>query len=682
MDIPLFNDFIIIIGLSIAALYICNRLGISVIVGFLITGLIVGPHGLKLIENIHQVDSLSEIGIILLLFTIGVELSLQELWSVRKGVAIGGSLQVLLTILVTTGIVYYLGISITEAIFVGFLISLSSTAIVLKILQGKNEINTPHGKMSLAILIFQDVIIVPMMLITPLLAGGELDFGSSSFLTIVKGLGIILLIILSAKWIVPGILYQVARTRNRELFLLSVIFICFSIAWLTASVGLSLSLGAFLAGLIISESEYSHQALSKILPFRDIFLGLFFVSVGMLLDYTFILEHPIIFLLIVVVVIVFKSLIAGTVTFIMGYPIRTSILVGLALCQVGEFSLILSKVGLDTNVISDNVYQVFLAVSIVTMAATSFIVDLSPKAADSVLKLPLPSKLKHGYKYIKEDSLENSKPENHVKKNLNDHLIIVGYGFNGRTVAKAAKVAEIPYIVIETNPDTVESERSKGEPIIYGDSTHEVILEKANIKNARIMVLGISDFLATRQIIDISKRINPKLHIITRTPYLKDIKVLYDSGADEVISQEFETSIEIFVRLLKKYLIPQDMIDKFTAEVRSDGYDMFRNISKYTHGYSDLKMNLTDIDISTFRLNKRSPSANKCLAELELRKKYSVTVLAIERDSETITNPHGDTKLFPGDIVIVLGKPEHLAEAQKFFFERAKGERYFWHYPY
>ncbi|MFP4655205.1 MAG: cation:proton antiporter [Methanohalobium sp.] len=678
MDIPLFNDFIIIVGLSIVALYICNRLGISVIVGFLLTGLIVGPHGLKLIENIHQVDALSEIGIILLLFTIGVELSLQELWEVRKGVAIGGSLQVLSTIIVTTGIVYYLGISLTEAIFVGFLISLSSTAIVLKILQGKNEINTPHGKMSLAILIFQDVIIVPMMLVTPLLSGEALGLGSSSFLIIAKGLGIILFIIVSAKWIVPGILYQVARTRNRELFLLSVIFICFSIAWLTASVGLSLSLGAFLAGLIISESEYSHQALSKILPFRDIFLGLFFVSVGMLLDYTFILEHPIIFLLIVAGVIILKSLIAGTVTFIMGYPIRTSILVGLALCQVGEFSLILSKVGLDTNVISDSIYQIFLSVSIVTMAVTSFIVDFSPKVVDSVSKLPLPHKLKYGYQHASDES----EPENRVQENLNDHLIIVGYGFNGRTIAKAAKVAGIPYVVIETNPDTVKSEKSKGEPIIYGDATHELVLEKVNIKNSRIMILGISDFLATRQVIDIAKRLNPKLYIITRTHYLKNIDLLYESGADEVISQEFETSIEIFVRLLKKYLVPQDSIDRFITEVRSDGYDMVRNLPKYTHGHSDLKMNLTDIDISTFKLNKRSPSANKCLAELELRKKYGVTVLAIERDSETITNPHGDTKLFPGDIVIVIGKPEHLAEAQKFFFEKAKGNKFFWQYPY
>ncbi len=275
MGIPLLNDIFIIFGLSVAVLFICHRLRVPTIVGFLFTGILAGPYGLGLINGVQDVETLAEIGVVLLLFTIGIEFSFQRLLQIRKSFLLGGSIQVSLTVLVTFVIARQLGQSVGASIFTGFLIALSSTAIVLKLIQGRAEVDSPHGRVTLGILIFQDIIIVPMILITPLLAGANGNPVESVIVLTAKGIGIIALVIVSARWIVPKVLYQIARTRNRELFLLSIVVICLAVAWITSSAGLSLALGAFLAGLIISESEYSHQALGNILPFRDVFTSFF-----------------------------------------------------------------------------------------------------------------------------------------------------------------------------------------------------------------------------------------------------------------------------------------------------------------------------------------------------------------------------------------------------------------------
>jgi len=660
MDVPLLNDIVIIFGLSIAIVFIFHRLRVPTIVGFLLTGMLAGPHGLGVINGVQQVNVLAEIGIILLLFAIGAELSLKDMWQIKKAVLVGGMLQVLLTLIVVFAIVSRIGLDFGEAIFMGFLISLSSTAIVLKLLQERDDIDSPHGKTTLAILIFQDVIIVPMILVTPLLAGATGDLGGSPLVFIGKGIGFVLLVIISAKWVVPHLLYQIARTRSRELFLLSVVFICFSVALLTSSLGLSLSLGAFLAGLIISESEYSHQALGNILPFRDIFMSLFFVSIGMLLDIHFLFQQPGFFMLIALSVLVLKASIAGFATALLGYPLRTTIMVGLALGQVGEFSFVLSTFGVEYGLLDANVYQFFLSVSILTMAGTSFIIAASPQMADHIMRLPLPKRLTSGTMV---PGLNGSGKKVHLK----DHIIIIGFGVNGRNVARAAMSAGIPYLVIETNPDTVRNEQAKGELIHYGDATHEAVLKHANIRDARVMVLGISDLVATRRIVAIAHGLNPALHMIVRTRYLHEMKPLYELGADEVVPQEFETSVEIFIRVLKKYLVPRDEVEKFIAEVRADGYEMFRSISKKPVDIHDVKLDLQDVEINTFRVEERSPMVGKTLAQIGLRKKHGVTLLAIRRNSQVLSNPHGDVDICANDVLVVLGKPDKIAEVSGLF---------------
>jgi CPA2 family monovalent cation:H+ antiporter-2 len=652
MEIPLLNDIVIIFGLSIAILFICNRLRVPTIVGFLLTGILAGPYGLGLIKAVHEVEILAEVGVVLLLFTIGIEFSFRRLLQIKKSVLLGGSLQVLLTFWVTFVIARQLGQPTGVSIFIGFLISLSSTAIVLKLLQEKAVVDSPHGRTILGILIFQDIIIVPMILVTPLIAGATGDSGASLFVLVAKGIGIIGLVIVSAKWIVPQVLYQIARTRSKELFLLSVIVICLAVAWATSSAGLSLALGAFLAGLIISESEYSHHALGNIVPFRDVFTSFFFVSIGMLLDVGFLFRQPGTIALITLGVLVLKSIIAGFATVLLGFPFRTAILVGLALGQVGEFSFILSKTGVEHGLLDGNIYQMFLAFSVLTMAATPFIIALAPRIADIILLLPLPKRLVSGFYPVSEIKVESKK----------DHLIIIGFGVNGRNVARAARLTGIPYAVIEMNPETVREEQAQGKPIYYGDSTQEVVLLQANIKDARIVAVAINDPTATRRITEIIRRLNPKVHLIVRTLYLQEMKPLYELGADDVIPEEFETSVEIFTRVLTKYLIPKDEIEKLISKVRSDGYEMFRSLSKESTSFPDLNLQLPDVEISTFRIGERSPLVGKSLAQIELRRRYGVTVLAIRRDSEILSNPNADIQLCVNDVLFVLGAPDRNAE--------------------
>ena len=661
MEIPLLSDIVVIFGLSIAVLFVCYRLRIPTIVGFLLTGVLAGPYGLGLVKGVHEVEILAEIGVILLLFTIGIEFSLKDLLKIRRSVLLGGSLQVLLTTLTVFFIAEMAGFTFGQSIFIGFLISLSSTAIVLKLLQERAEVDSPHGRTALGILIFQDIVVVPMMLLTPLLAGESENISRSLLILLAKGVGIIVLVFISAQWIVPQLLYQVAKTRSRELFMLSIVVTCFAVAWLTSSMGLSLALGAFLAGLIISESEYSHQALSNILPFRDIFTSFFFVSIGMLFNLNSLFDQPILIVFIALGVIALKAITASAETVLLGFPLRTSILAGLALSQVGEFSFILSKVGVGYELISQKSYQTFLAISVLTLVVTPFTISLSHRLADSASNLPILKKLNSGLYTLWE--IQDDDKKVHSK----DHLIIVGFGINGRNLTRAAKVAGIPYIIIEMNPDTVRGEKAKGEPIYYGDATQEAVLEHAGIKHARVIVIAISDPAATRQVTATSRRLNPKVHIIARTRFLQEMNPLYELGVNEVIPEEFETSVEIFTRVLTKYLVPTGDIERLTAEIRSDSYEMLRSPSPSSASFSDLRLSIPDVEISTFRVDEKSQIVGESLAQIGLRSRYGVTLLAIRRDSEILSNPSGATRLYANDVIVILGSPDNIAEVAGLF---------------
>ena len=647
---------VIVFGLSILVLLFCYRLRIPTIVGFLMTGVLAGPAGFGLVSETHAVETLAQIGVVLLLFSIGIEFSLKNLVQIRNTVLVGGTVQVVSTIAVVSLLSFRLGLSMPQSIFMGFLLSLSSTAIVLKRLQEKAEVESPHGKTTLGILIFQDLMVVPMMLCIPLLSGKTADIGPSLALLLIKIACIIVCMIVFIRWLVPWILYRVAKTRSRELFLLTIIVICFSIAWLTSSAGLSLALGAFIAGLILSESEYSYQALGSILPFRDVLTSVFFISIGMLFDVDYFIRHPALIVSLAAGVLIVKVLLGGLVPGILGFPLRTMVLVGLALGQVGEFSFILSGAGMDSGLLDKNTYQIFLGVSILTMASTPFVMASGNWISNMILKLPLPRRLVSG---LHPNGVEEPLA---LQKELNDHLIIVGFGINGRNVARAARMTGIPYIITEMNPETVRNEKNNGEPIHYGDAVQESVLNYVNICKARVVVIGIPDPVATRRIVEIARKLNPAVHIIARTRFFQETGPLYELGASEVIPEEFETSVEIFTRVLMKYLVPRETIEQFIAEIRSDGYQMFRNLSKEKTSFSDLKFALPDVEVRMVWVSERAALAGKSLAEINLRHQYGITLLAVRRGSEIFSNPDSSVILSSGDILIVLGKPQQIVK--------------------
>jgi CPA2 family monovalent cation:H+ antiporter-2 len=535
--------------------------------------------------------------------------------------------------------------------------ALSSTAIVLRLYQERAELDSPHGENILAILIFQDVIVVLLMLMTPFLAGaGGQGFamGKSLLILLAKAIFIFGVILLAARYLVPHALFLVARTRSRELFLLSIVAICLLTAWITSLIGLSLGLGAFLAGLVISESEYGTAALGNMTPFRDIFMSFFFVSIGMLLDVRVVLAHPGVIGFLTVGIVFMKFGLVLLIAILLGVSLRNALLTAFALAQVGEFSFVLSNVGLQHNFLVGQRYQFFLAVAVITMAVTPFLISFSPRLAELILRLPFPDKLKSGLAPVKQDE------EVSGAKDLRNHIIIIGYGLNGRNLAKAAISANIPYIIIETNPETVRKEKKEGKNILYGDATHVPVLEHAGIKQARVAVIAISDYVASRQITRQIKELNPYLHLIVRTRFVSEIDPLRELGADEVIPEEYETAVEIFIRVLQHYLVPQQDIDRFMAEARADGYKMLRSQPRSLVSICDMSGCLSDSEMKVIQLEEGSSFAGKTIAEIGMRKNYGVTILAIRRQEKMEPNPAADTQLQAGDVLILFGTSANM----------------------
>lgn len=653
------KDIEILFGLALVTVILFQRLKFPSIIGFLVTGILAGPHALAFIQDTHQVEQMAEIGVVLLLFTIGIELSLKELMRIKHLVLWGGGLQVLVTIMAVAAVGAAFGFSVKQSVFFGFLVALSSTAILMKLLIDSGQADSPHGKMAMGILIFQDLCIVPLMLLTPLLAGNGDDL--SRILVIgAKAAAVILAAHYGARLLVPWIFKQVVKTRSRELFILTIIFIGLGTAWLTALAGLSLALGAFIAGLAISESEYSHQALSDIIPFREAFMSLFFISVGMLLDPAILATYPVLIASLVATILLIKTLITTGAAMTLGVPMRIAIIAALSLAQIGEFSFVLSQAGVKVGLLTPEMYQVFLAASIATMGLTPACLKYANPVADFVIGL-LPHGWTRGRGVL-------SKSEKTIP--LNDHVIIVGYGVNGKNLARALKNLKIEHVVIDTNPFTVKKEGKKGQHILFGDASKPEVLEHAHVNNARGMVIAISDAAASRRVAALARHQNPSLHIIVRTRYLLEVEPLYKLGVNEVIPEEFETSIEILSRVLRNYMVPLAEIERCITEVRSDGYDMFRSMSKRHSHAVGISGYLSGAEIDTYMVQENSQLAGKSLSDGTIRNKSGATVLVIKRGEDVMPNPDPFWELQRDDIVLLLGTPQQLNAARNLFEKR------------
>jgi CPA2 family monovalent cation:H+ antiporter-2 len=651
-DISVLKELLIVLSAIIPIVFLFQKLRLPAVVGFLLAGVIMGPDGLGLIRNVNQVETLAEIGVVLLLFTIGLEFSLGQLLSVQRTVIWAGILQILLTTLVILVVSLLLGYAPQVGIFYGFLVSLSSTAIVLKIYNDRGEVDALQGRLATGILLFQDLCIVPMMLLVPVLGqSGRVSFPLIGW-ALIKAVLVLLLIVLTARTLLPRLLHQIALLRNRELFILFVIFVCLGTAWLTSESGLSLALGAFIAGLVISESEFRHQIVADILPLKDCFSGIFFISIGMLLDLDFLVHNSFPALLNLILIVGIKSLVVFLVFCWLYRSLRLGVVLALSLAQIGEFSFILAKAGGGYGLLIATGEQSFLAASILSMIATPFLIQWVHGLAFGLETMVLGLSGRQ--------SPEEGKGR---ESSITGHVIVVGYGLNGQNLTRVLKEVGIPYGILEMDPDLVSQARAEGEPISFGDGTRPDVLQMMGLKQARILVIAISDPIATAHVVSQARRLRPDLYLIVRTRYVAEIDHLYRLGASQVIPEEFETSVEIFARVLQEYHIPRNVISLQVDLIRKEHYGTLRGLHLQGKRLDELSQFLAGTTTDTALILEGSPAVGKNLEELQLRSRSGVTVIAAVRNGTSTHNPGPDFRLEAGDVLVLLGSHKELDQA-------------------
>jgi CPA2 family monovalent cation:H+ antiporter-2 len=656
-DLGLLRDIVILIAVSVPLGIVFARAGLPTIVGFLLTGVIIGPSGLGFVTGAHSVEVLAEVGVVLLLFTIGLEFSATKLLRIRRAALIGGGLQVLFTTLVVMTLSITFGIDLKVAFLLGFIVSLSSTAIALKLLLDSGEISTPHGSFSVAVLLFQDIAVVLMVIVVQGFGAGSTAAEVDAF-TMAKKLGTAVAavagIVLVASVILPRLFFQVVKLRNREVFILTIVLVCLGTALATAFFGLSLALGAFIAGIVISESEYAEQIVADVIPFKETFASLFFISIGMLLELKYLAAHAPSIVGIAVAIIIAKAVIVVAIGQILRQPLRLSILAGLGIAQIGEFSFILIKMGEGYGMLDAGLYQTLLAVSILTMAATPFVFKASPAVAFAVA-----GRVGRAGRAAR----RHEETAEHGKTAVSNHVMIIGYSLSGRHLAAVLKKTGIEHLVIDVAADKVADAKKSGHKAYFSDATHPEALKKFGVERAKIVVVGIDDPIGARRIVKTVSEMNPAATIIVKTRFLKEVEDLKRLGASQVIPEEYETSVEIFSRVLRGYGIPTNIIENQIELIRQEGYAMLRSPYLEKETLAKLTRVLEATTMDTFYIDDESTVAGKTLRALNLRRETGTTVIAIVRQGKAVTSPEADETIRSGDILVLLGGHAELHRA-------------------
>jgi CPA2 family monovalent cation:H+ antiporter-2 len=653
-QLDLLRDLVILVALAIPVVAAAQRFRIPTVVGFLLTGLAIGPHALGFIRNSEEVAGLAELGVVLLLFTIGLELSLSRIIRLGRSVVQGGGVQLVGTAILGGLLAMAIGLAIERAVFFGMLIALSSTAIVLKLYADRRELDLPHGRVVVAILLFQDLCVVPLMLLTPLLGGADEGITAVLRATLVSLL-VVGVLVAGGRFVVPWVLENVVGVQNREVFTLAIMFFGLGAAYVTAMFGLSLALGAFIAGLVVSESEYGLQALSDVMPFRDTFTGIFFISVGMLVDLPFIANNAAFVLLLTIGIVALKAFMGATATRTLGRSLQVSIVSGIGLAQVGEFSFILAVVGSSVGLLADDIYQVFLAISVVSMLATPFLIAGAAPIADRICR------------WTRQPALQLTTHEYQAVSVLRDHVIIVGYGLIGHNLARVLKAAEIPYVILEQNGQIVRRARINRQPIFFGDGTRRDVLEHVGIDRARALVFAISASADTRRGVAVARQLSSDVSIIVRTRLITEIEELLRLGANQVIPEEFETALEIFSRVLRLLGIPANVIEREVHAVRGEQYEMLRGLSLPDLRLDALRHLGVQVNVETVMVEDDAEAVDEDPVSLSLRRTTGATVIAVIRDRQTHHIPDPDFRFHAGDTVVLVGTADALGQAVRRF---------------
>jgi CPA2 family monovalent cation:H+ antiporter-2 len=657
-DTALLRDLLVLVAVAIPVVAIGQRLRVPSVVGFLLAGIAIGPHGLGLIARADSVSGIAEIGVVLLLFAIGLELPFSRVLRMGRPLVQGGTLQVAGTLAVVALLAAALGTPWPRAVFFGALVALSSTAVVLKAYQDRGELDAPHARAAVAVLIFQDLCVVPLMLLVPVL-GGAGSAASGAAGRILVSLAALVALLAGGRVALPWLLRKVVATGNRELFTLGIVFFGLGAAFLTSLFGLSLAIGAFIAGVVISESEYGLQALSDVLPFRDVFSGVFFASVGMLFDVGVVRERPLEFAGVVVGLQVVKAVVATLAVLSLRRSFEVSLRAGLGLAQVGEFAFVLAAVGVPLGLFPERGYQLFLGASVYSMLAAPFLI----RAAG-----PVAERLAHLGRRAAPRVLRPAAVEAPA---LADHVIVVGYGINGRNIARALRAAGIGYVILEQNGEMVRRARARGETILFGDGTRAGMLERAGVERARVLVYAIAVPHDERRGVAVARGLNPRIRIIVRTRYVAAVRELEQAGANEVVPEEFETSLEIFARVLRAYAVPANVIRREVDVARGTRYEMLRGLAMPDLRVEALASLGVAAQVETVEVEEGAEAIGMSAIALRLRTRTGATVLAAVREGKPIYEPDPSWGYRRGDVVVLVGTPEALAKAEPLFVRQA-----------
>jgi monovalent cation:H+ antiporter-2, CPA2 family len=620
------------------------------LLGYIVGGVIVGPAGLGLIKELIQVETLAQFGAAFLLFALGVEFSFGELKKVQNISLGGGGLQILLTILFTTVISVGVGWVTTpqQGIFLGAILSLSSTAVVLKCLMEANETETPHGQVMLGILVVQDLALGLMLAILPALDRPPTEIGSALLQAGIKiavfGGGAVA----AGIFVVPRFLRLLAKTESRELFLLGVVTLCLSIALLTEQLGLSIEMGAFVAGLMISEVEYADQTLTYVEPIRDVFAALFFAAIGMLIDPLFLWQNWQLILGLVCLVFIGKWAIVTPLVKLFGYPLKTAITVGLGLAQIGEFSFVLASEGQSLGFVSRQVYLLLLGTTAVTLVVTPFVLQFTPKLFSWLETFGAMRLLLEPDEMPLDAAIEES---------LSGHVVICGYGRTGQNLLHLMQPHGAPLLVIEQSEAAIQKIRDIGVSYVYGNAASLHVLAKANLLQAKTMVINLPDAMSTRLCLKRALELAPDLDVVVRANQFQDIEMLYQLGGTEVVQPEFEASLEMASHLLNRLGLSEAKVRAEVSQIRDSHYLELRpNLlsSKFDLAAATVGMNTRWYNIPAI-----SPLSGMSIEEANIRSLTGVTILSIEREGgEVITYPDGGSYLLDGDRCLVVGSPE------------------------
>ena len=665
---PFFVEVAAVIVAGAVIAYVCYRLGLVPIVGFLVAGVVIGPNGLGFVTDPELVDAAAEVGVILLLFTIGIEFSLEKLAAIKTLIFGGGGMQVGLATGVTIGLLMAFGVGWQAALFTGFLVALSSTAIVLKLLADRGETNTEHGQVALGLLIFQDLAIIVMVLLVPMLAGTG---GTALDLGIALGTAALLIaaVLVIARRVMPRVLEAVARTCSPELFLLTVIAICFGTAYLTSLAGVSLSLGAFLAGLVVSESRFSEHAMSEILPLQILFSATFFVSVGMLLDVGFLVTNLPIVVGVIAAVLLIKVVTTGLSVRALGYGVPTVAASSLLLAQVGEFSFVLERAGREVGLtpagMGEAGSQTFIAATVVLMVATPLLARLGTRFG---------RKMATAEETAAMDEMMAEETGHGPMPHLSNHVVVAGYGKAARRLVRILEGSGIPYLVTTLSPAAADELQAEGLPVLPGDATKQRTLELVGIDRAKLLVIADDNPSVAHRIIAVARPLNPTMRILVRTRYIAEIEGLAHAGADRVVPEELESIVQLFDDVLRTYQVDPEEIARHEAALRESGYEVLRVPTRSgVRPIVECELDEHCFDTRTVTLHEGAPAVGRALGDLGLGD-YGLTAESLRQNGTVHPVPPADTVLRAGDVLVLGGSVDAFARAAALFRADAAGE--------